>query len=104
MDPNKEERLLEAQRALLRGDIRSERAAAKIYGVSRSTLQARRQGRPPQVERHSGNTRLTTDQEKTLALYIRDLQLQYASLDRRVITNIVWRLAGSDPMSSIGVN
>ena len=96
--------LLDALSAVQRGEIHSTRAAAKHYSVPKSTLQARLAGRPTLNERHPRNARLSDDQERSLALYIRDLQRQYAPLDRLNIANIAWRMAGSDPAKPIGVN
>jgi hypothetical protein len=53
--------LLGALTALQRGEIRSIRAAAKLYGVPKSTLHARHSGRTPLDERHPCNARLSDD-------------------------------------------
>ena len=80
--------LLDALFTIQRGEVYSIRAVAKHYTVPRSTLQARLAGRPTLNRRHPRNARLSDDQERSLALYIRDLQRQYAPLNRLNIANI----------------
>jgi DDE superfamily endonuclease/Tc5 transposase DNA-binding domain len=79
-------------------------AAAVAWQVNASTLRYRAHGRTPKQQVHQVSARLTTDQENTLARYIKDLQLQYAPTSQVTIAQVAWNLAGADPRRPIGKN
>ena len=57
---------------LRRGVFSSQRKAADAYGIPRSTLQQRLNGRKPNAIAHSNQQRLTPEQETFLADWILD--------------------------------
>jgi Tc5 transposase DNA-binding domain len=67
--------------------------AAKAAQVPESTAYHRRAGRVAKIDTHPRSCRLTADQEKTLALWIQDLQLQYAPPNYTAIEYMALQMA-----------
>jgi hypothetical protein len=63
---NQEGNILLALQAIQKGHVKSLRAAAKLYDVSFSTLQARYTGRPSRVDIRANGHKLTQLEEDSL--------------------------------------
>jgi Tc5 transposase DNA-binding domain len=74
-------------------------------GVIRLTLGDRHAGKQPLGEHANKATRLTRYQEKGLAAYIQDLQLQYAPVNNIQLAQVATLLARqNEPNAVLGVN
>jgi Tc5 transposase DNA-binding domain len=98
----------QASRALSlldKGRFKNINQTARGTGVARSTLQDRHAGKQPLGEHANKATRLTRYQEKVLAAYIQDLQLQYAPVNNIQLAQVATLLARqNEPNAVLGVN
>jgi Tc5 transposase DNA-binding domain len=70
-----------AVRLVNRGQFKSIRQVSRATDVARSTVQDRHAGRQPRGQKKVKHARLTRYQEKVLAKYIQNTQLQYAPVN-----------------------
>jgi hypothetical protein len=87
--------------------IQSERRAAEIYSIPRTTLQDRRAGRRAQRDREPNSKRLTKLEEEVVLHNILDASLRRVPLTKALVRDIANRLLrerGGKPVSKHWVN
>jgi hypothetical protein len=73
LSPQKEGRLSLASQSLQRREIKSQRRAAKLFSIPRSTLYDRLQGSQPQATANAQKRKLHPVEEQSLVQWILDL-------------------------------
>ncbi|CEO58658.1 hypothetical protein PMG11_03366 [Penicillium brasilianum] len=107
---NQEGKILLALSDLENGRINSLRAAAKLYAIPRSTLQARADGRLSRVDIHPNRRKLTELEEDSLVQWIISMDERGAAPRKatvREMANILLSARGSHrshPPPTVGVN
>jgi len=94
-----------ALRLVDRSQFKSIRHVSRATDVARSTVQDRRAHRQPRGQEEVKHARLNRYQEEVLAKYIRDTQLQYASVNREqlhVVAEMLVQL--NEPNARLGKN
>jgi Tc5 transposase DNA-binding domain len=92
-------------RLINRGQFKSFRQVSRATDAVRSTIHDRRVGRQPRKQEKIKHARLTRYQEKVLAKYIQNTQLQYAPVNREqlhVVAKILAQL--NNPNARLGKN
>src|SRR3954469_8434370 len=74
--------------ALKRDDVQSEKRAAAIYKVPRTTLHARRAGRPSRRDCEPNSKRLTKLEEDSIVRYILDLDSRGIGATRAMVQDM----------------
>src|SRR2546423_327158 len=82
-----------AVRLVDRGQFKSIRQVSRAIDVARSTIQDRRAGHQPHRQAEIKHVRLTRYQEKILAKYIQNTQLQYIPVNHEQLYVVAELLA-----------
>ena len=93
--------------AIKQDNIESERRAAVVYDVPRTTLRARRAGRPSQRDYEPSSKKLTKLEEEAIVAYILDLDSRGIGATRAMVRDIASNLLaerGEQPVGQHWVN
>jgi hypothetical protein len=104
---NQEGKILLALSDLQEGRVRSIRAAAKLYAIPRSTLQARADGRLSRVDIQPNGRKLTELEEDSLVQWVISMDERGAAPRKttiREMANILLAARGSHPPPTVGIN
>ncbi len=101
--PYKEGQLLLAKSAIDRGQIRSNRRSAAIYGIPASTLLDRRNGKPSRRDCEPNSKKLTKLEEEVIIQHILDLDTRGFAPSYRAISDMANHLLSARGGAPVGI-
>jgi hypothetical protein len=104
---DREGKILLALQAFQKGQVKSIRAAAKLFSIPYTTLHARHAGRSLRADTRANNHKLTQNEEDVLVEWILSMDSRGAAprlSTVREMANILLAERGSTPLSTVGIN
>jgi hypothetical protein len=90
--------------AIKKGQIKSERRAAAMYNVSRSTLKRRRAGIPSQRDCEPNSKKMTKLEEEVIVQHILDLDSRGFAPNLEIVRDMANKLLAERAVGHVGVN
>jgi hypothetical protein len=103
-DIGQEPRIQMAIQAIKSGQIKSERTAATIFDISRTTLRRRLKGTPTRAESQTATLRLTQIEELVIVDYILDLVSRGFPPDARLVEDMANNILRERDQPPVGKN